>query len=92
MGEAIAGLVLGGGGALGVIGLFSVCVQAFDMLEIAGTQDRTLWVLATKLDNQKGTLHDLGRVSRSRQAEWTGPETRQPYCLDSCSPDMPNNL
>jgi hypothetical protein len=46
----VAGLTLG---ALGVVGVFSVCVQAFDMVQIARTQDRALQILSTKLDNRK---------------------------------------
>ena len=46
----LAGLVLGG---VGVAGVFSVCVQAFEMVEIARSQTRSLQLFATKLDNQK---------------------------------------
>ena len=61
MAEA-AGLVLGG---LGVAGLFSVCVQAFDMVQLGRTQSHRLRILETKLDNQKarfiiwGQKHNL---------------------------------
>jgi ubiquitin-conjugating enzyme E2 D/E len=58
MAEA-AGSVLGG---LGVVGIFSVCVQVFDMVQVGRTQDRSLKILVTKLDNQKARFIIWGQA------------------------------
>ncbi|KAK5704509.1 Ubiquitin-conjugating enzyme E2 T [Elasticomyces elasticus] len=79
MAEAV-GLVLGG---LGVVGAFSVCVQAFDMIQIGRTQDHRLKILATKLDNQKARfmiwggalqLDDPTRYDRRVEHPFTKPQ------------------
>src|ERR1700761_2006684 len=81
MAEA-AGLVLGG---LGVVGIFSVCVQAFDMIEIARTQDRTLRVLATKLDNQKARFIIWGESLGLHRSDGTDRRAEHPVIAKSIS-------
>ncbi|MCJ1473348.1 hypothetical protein MMC13_001999 [Lambiella insularis] len=55
----IAGLALG---VAGLAGLFNVCVQCFDMIQLGRARNRDFEVLHTKLDNQKVRFMIWGQV------------------------------
>ena len=46
----LAGLAIG---TISLAGLFSTCIQCFDMIQLGQAQDRDFEILHTKLDNQK---------------------------------------
>lgn len=84
MAEA-AGLV---SGAFGVAGLFSVCVQVFDAIQLGRTQDHKLRILMTKLDNKKARFiiwgKALGRDSDSGYDERIDESPRKERIRQSC--------
>ena len=58
MAEAV-GVALG---ALGVVGIFSTCIDVFKLVQVGCTWDRSLEILATNLENQKARFVIWGRA------------------------------
>ena len=65
----VAGVVLG---AVGVAGLFSACVDVFELVKICHTREHSLEILTTKLGNQKARFVIWGRTMGLDKAQEGG--------------------